>query len=492
VLVSLTKKGCVCRINQESSGEPWQKAAGSQLHSGTPGEEGVIPGKTVAVTIGMKETVTQPSQEARVVATESTIPFNLSVGNLNFSKLVEFKTGINEVFFLFSKNDLAFVDVRIGVGSKFGYVDFESAEDLEKPWNLDEIKEVFEDAVEIRLVSKNGKRKGVAYVEFKTDADADKTLEEKQEAEIDENVEEHHRHGQKSTWSSESQTLFLSNFPTVQQKNSSEVFGKATLILGLQNQSSKPKRIYFICDAKEDQKISQGKKTAIQNSAKGLSEGTTEGWSFDISIWGSRVTDQETGSSKGLVYSLNSAEGDKAAEEAMGDSDIDEAVTLNWAKLRVKVAFGGCNGDGFGGKGQEALEKVREQSPGSQTPPPSSRPAAKPALAGYILDAPGSVGAVGLGKSFQEDTEYNSSYSARPVLLPPACSSGRLRFSAVAPSVAMSRDVVAKQTSCRSLSLGITDDSFFSGSTSWSSAAAALGWIRLPFLYQFFIGPEEE
>ena len=49
----------------------------------------------------------------------------------------------------------------------------------------EELKEVFEDAVEIKLVSKDGKSKGIAYIEFKTEADAEKTLEEKQGTEID-------------------------------------------------------------------------------------------------------------------------------------------------------------------------------------------------------------------------------------------------------------------------------------------------------------------
>lgn len=44
---------------------------------------------------------------------------------------------------------------------------------------------MFEDAVEIRLVSKDGKSKGIAYIEFKTEADAEKTFEEKQGTEID-------------------------------------------------------------------------------------------------------------------------------------------------------------------------------------------------------------------------------------------------------------------------------------------------------------------
>ena len=123
------------------------------------------------------------------------------------------KTGISD---LFAKNDLAIVDVRIGMSRKFGYVDFESAEDLEKTLELtslkvfgnkiklgkpkgkdskkdcdartllaenlpckvtqNDLKEVFEDAVEIRLVNKDGKSKGIAYMEFKTEADEEKNL----------------------------------------------------------------------------------------------------------------------------------------------------------------------------------------------------------------------------------------------------------------------------------------------------------------------------
>lgn len=44
---------------------------------------------------------------------EPTTSFNLFVGNLNFNKSApELKTGISD---LFAKNDLAVVDVRIGV-----------------------------------------------------------------------------------------------------------------------------------------------------------------------------------------------------------------------------------------------------------------------------------------------------------------------------------------------------------------------------------------
>ena len=61
------------------------------------------------------------------------------------------KTGISD---LFAKNDLAVVDVRIGVSRKFGYVDFESAENLEKALELTGLK-VF--GTEIKLEKPKGK-----------------------------------------------------------------------------------------------------------------------------------------------------------------------------------------------------------------------------------------------------------------------------------------------------------------------------------------------
>lgn len=41
------------------------------------------------------------------------------------------------------------------------------------------MKEVFEDVVEIRLVSKDGKSKGIVYIEFKIEVDVEKIFEEK-------------------------------------------------------------------------------------------------------------------------------------------------------------------------------------------------------------------------------------------------------------------------------------------------------------------------
>ncbi|XP_008158432.2 nucleolin [Eptesicus fuscus] len=382
-----------------------------------------------------KQKAAPEAKKQKVEATEPTTAFNLFVGNLNSSKSApELKTGISDVF---AKNDLAVVDVRIGVSRKFGYVDFESAEDLEKALELtglkvfgneiklekpkgkdskkdrdartllaknlpykvtqDELKEVFEDAMEIRLVSKDGKSKGIAYIEFKTEADAEKTLEEKQGTEIDgrsislyytgeKGQNQDHRGGKNSTWSGESKTLVLSNLSySATEETLQEVFEKATFIKVPQNQNGKSKGYAFIEfasfeDAKEA--LNSCNKREIEGRAirlelqgprgspnarsqpsktlfvKGLSEETTEETlkeSFDGSVRARIVTDRETGSSKGFGFvDFNSEEDAKAAKEAMEDGEIDgNKVTLDWAKPKGEGGFGGRGGGrgGFGGRG---------------------------------------------------------------------------------------------------------------------------------------------
>lgn len=382
-----------------------------------------------------KQKAAPEAKKQKVEGTEPTTAFNLFVGNLNFNKSApELKTGISDIF---AKNDLAVVDVRIGVSRKFGYVDFESAEDLEKALELtglkvfgneiklekpkgkdskkdrdartllaknlpykvtqDELKEVFEDAMEIRLVSKDGKSKGIAYIEFKTEADAEKTLEEKQGTEIDgrsislyytgeKGQNQDYRGGKNSTWSGESKTLVLSNLSySATEETLQEVFEKATFIKVPQNQNGKSKGYAFIEfasfeDAKEA--LNSCNKREIEGRAirlelqgprgspnarsqpsktlfvKGLSEETTEETlkeSFDGSVRARIVTDRETGSSKGFGFvDFNSEEDAKAAKEAMEDGEIDgNKVTLDWAKPKGEGGFGGRGGGrgGFGGRG---------------------------------------------------------------------------------------------------------------------------------------------
>uniref|UniRef100_A0A2K5JCW5 RRM domain-containing protein n=1 Tax=Colobus angolensis palliatus TaxID=336983 RepID=A0A2K5JCW5_COLAP len=322
---------------------------------------------------------------------------------------------------VFAKNDLAVVDVRIGMTRKFGYVDFESAEDLEKALELtglkvfgneiklekpkgkdskkerdartllaknlpykvtqDELKEVFEDAAEIRLVSKDGKSKGIAYIEFKTEADAEKTFEEKQGTEIDgrsislyytgeKGQNQDYRGGKNSTWSGESKTLVLSNLSySATEETLQEVFEKATFIKFASFEDAK--EALNSCNKREIEgrairlelqgprgspnARSQPSKTLF---VKGLSEDTTEETlkeSFDGSVRARIVTDRETGSSKGFGFvDFNSEEDAKAAKEAMEDGEIDgNKVTLDWAKPKGEGGFGGRGGGrgGFGGRG---------------------------------------------------------------------------------------------------------------------------------------------
>uniref|UniRef100_A0A8C5VNR9 Nucleolin n=1 Tax=Microcebus murinus TaxID=30608 RepID=A0A8C5VNR9_MICMU len=317
----------------------------------------------------------------------------------------------------------------IGMTRKFGYVDFESAEDLEKALELgglkvfgndiklekpkgkdnkkdrdartllaknlpykvtqDELKEVFEDALEIRLVSKDAKSKGIAYIEFKTEADAEKTFEEKQGTEIDgrsislyytgeKGQSQDYRSGKNSKWSGESKTLVLAG---LQQKKLQEVFEKAALIKVPQNQNGKSKGYAFIESASfEDAKeaLNSRNKREIEGRAirlalqaprgspnagsQGLSEGTTEETlreSLDGSVHAGTVTDRETGSAKGFGFvDFNSEEDAKTAKEAMEDDEMDgNKVTLEWDKRKGEAGFGGRGGGrggqgGFGGRGR--------------------------------------------------------------------------------------------------------------------------------------------
>ena len=96
-----------------------------------------------------KQKAAPKAKKQKVEVTEPTTSFSLSVGNVNFNKSApELKTGISD---LFAKNDLAVVDVRIGVSRKFGYVDFESAEDLEKALELTGLKVFGKDSKEIEM-----------------------------------------------------------------------------------------------------------------------------------------------------------------------------------------------------------------------------------------------------------------------------------------------------------------------------------------------------
>uniref|UniRef100_A0A2K6SYW9 Nucleolin n=1 Tax=Saimiri boliviensis boliviensis TaxID=39432 RepID=A0A2K6SYW9_SAIBB len=206
---------------------------------------------------------------------------------------------------------------------------------------------------------------GIAYIEFKTEADAEKTFDEKQGMEINGG-------GKNSTCSVESKNQALSNLSySATEETLLEALEKATFIKAPQNHTGKSKWYAFIEfasfeDAKEalnsrnkreiegpggsPNARSQPSKTLFVN---GLSEDTTEETlkeSFDDSDLARIVTDWESGSSKGFGFvNFNSEEDAKAAKEAMEDGEIEgNKVTLDCAKSKGEGGFGGHHG-GRGG-----------------------------------------------------------------------------------------------------------------------------------------------
>ncbi|NXL25237.1 NUCL protein, partial [Setophaga kirtlandii] len=378
-----------------------------------------------------KEMTNKSAPEPKKKKTDGpTSAFSVFVGNLvNTKEFEELKTGLREFF---GKKNIEVVDVRIGASKRFGYVDFSSAEDLDKalqmngkklmglevklekakskeamkedkkerdartlflknlPYRIteDDIREVFENAVEVRIVmNKDGSSKGMAYIEFKTEAEANKALEEKQGTEIEgravvidftgEKSQQEHQKG-------ESKTLIVNNLSyAATEETLQEVFKKASSIKVPQNNQGRPKGYAFVDfatteDAREalnsyNNTEIEGRTIRLEFSAqkgnanargggfsqqsktlfvRGLSEDTTEETlreSFEGSISARIVTDRDTGSSKGFGFvDFSSAEDAKAAKEAMEDGEIDgNKVTLDFAKPKGDFQRGG----GFGGRG---------------------------------------------------------------------------------------------------------------------------------------------
>lgn len=360
--------------------------------------------------------------------------FSLFVGNLNSSKdFDEIKASLRKFF---SKNDLEITDVRLGGNKKFGYVDFASEEDLQKGLELngkkvmgqevklekarskegsqdskkekdartlfvknlpfsataDDLKEIFKDAVEIRVPpGQNTSNKGIAYVEFKTEADAERTMEETQGSEvqgrsiiIDYTGEKSHMGARASASEAASKTLVVNNLSfNATEEVLQSTFEKAVSIR-IPQRDGRPKGFAFLeFESTDDAKDAlenfnnteiEGRSVRLEYSqsrdwnrgnsgptktlfVKGLSEDTTEETlkdAFEGAVAARIVTDRDTGSSKGFGFVDFSNEDDcKAAKEAMEDGEIDGSkVTLDYAKPKGEGGFrGGRGGGGFGGRG---------------------------------------------------------------------------------------------------------------------------------------------
>ncbi|XP_010897017.3 nucleolin isoform X2 [Esox lucius] len=379
---------------------------------------------------------TPPAKKAK---SEGEGTFCLFVGNLNANK--DFDEIKEALAAFFSKKNLEVQDVRLGASKKFGYVDFASAEDMQTAMDTcngkkfmgqelkldkarskensqedkkdrdartlfvknlpfsatkDDLMEVFADAVEIRVPpGQDGSNRGIAYVEFKTEAVAEKMLTEAQGADVQGRSILVDYTGEKSQkgprapaqGAAESKTLIVNNLSYSATEDSLQSAFEGAVSIRVPQNNGRPKGFAFVefesTEAAKEALESlngteiEGRQIRLefsQNSAgrdgggrgsggptktlfvRGLSEDTTDQSlrdAFEGATGARVVTDRETGNSKCFGFVDFDSENDcKAAKEAMEGGEIDgSSVNLDYAK--PKGDSGGFRGGrgGFGGRG---------------------------------------------------------------------------------------------------------------------------------------------
>uniref|UniRef100_A0A4W5QJ62 Nucleolin n=2 Tax=Hucho hucho TaxID=62062 RepID=A0A4W5QJ62_9TELE len=373
---------------------------------------------------------TPPAKKAK---SESDETFCLFVGNLNSNK--DFDEIKEALAAFFSKKNLEVQDVRLGASKKFGYVEFASAEDMQAAMELngkkfmgqelkmdkarskensqedkkdrdartlfvknlpfsatqDDLREVFADAVEIRIPpGQDGSNRGIAYIEFKTEAIADKMLTEAQGADVQGRSIMVDYTGNKSQKgarppAAESKTLIVNNLSYSATEDSLQSAFEGAVSIRVPQNNGRPKGFAFVeFESAEAAKEAlenlngteiEGRQIRLeysQNSGgrdaggrggsgptktlfvRGLSEDTTDQSlrdAFDSATGARVVTDRDTGNSKCFGFVDFDSENDcKAAKEAMEGGEIDgSSVNLDYAK--PKGDSGGFRGGrgGFGG-----------------------------------------------------------------------------------------------------------------------------------------------
>ncbi|KAK6320681.1 hypothetical protein J4Q44_G00097880 [Coregonus suidteri] len=377
---------------------------------------------------------TPPAKKAK---SESDETFCLFVGNLNSNK--DFDEIKEALAAFFSKKNLEVQDVRLGASKKFGYVEFASAEDMQTAMELngkkfmgqelkmdkarskgdsqedkkdrdartlfvknlpfsatqDDLREVFADAVEIRIPpGQDGSNRGIAYIEFKTEAVADQMLTEAQGADVQGRSIMVDYTGNKSQKgarppaqaAAESKTLIVNNLSYSATEDSLQSAFEGAVSIRVPQNNGRPKGFAFVeFESAEAAKEAlenlngteiEGRQIRLeysQNSGgrdaggrggsggptktlfvRGLSEDTTDQSlrdAFDSATGARVVTDRDTGNSKCFGFVDFDSENDcKAAKEAMEGGEIDgSSVNLDYAK--PKGDSGGFRGGrgGFGG-----------------------------------------------------------------------------------------------------------------------------------------------
>uniref|UniRef100_A0A673XU60 Nucleolin n=1 Tax=Salmo trutta TaxID=8032 RepID=A0A673XU60_SALTR len=373
---------------------------------------------------------TPPAKKAK---SESDETFCLFIGNLNSNK--DFDEIKEALAAFFSKKNLDVQDVRLGASKKFGYVEFGSAEDMQTALELngkkcmgqelkmdkarskgnsqeekkdrdartlfvknlpfsateDDLKEVFADAVEIRIPpGQDGSNRGIAYIAFKTEAIADKMLTEAQGADVQGRSIMVDYTGIKSQKggrppAAESKTLIVNNLSYSATEDSLQSAFEGAVSIRVPQNNGRPKGFAFVeFESAEAAKEAlenlngteiEGRQIRLeysQNSGgrdaggrggsgptktlfvRGLSGDTTDQSlrdAFDSATGARVVTDRDTGNSKCFGFVDFDSESDcKAAKEAMEGGEIDgSSVNLDYAK--PKGDSGGFRGGrgGFGG-----------------------------------------------------------------------------------------------------------------------------------------------
>lgn len=361
----------------------------------------------------------------------------LFVGSLNTSKT--FDEVQNSLVNYFTAHSLLIRDLRLDHSRRFAYIDFCTEEDLsqalklngekilDKPMRIDKAKvkevipkdkqakdartlfvknipfsatkddlmKVFDGAVNIRFPGGSDcPNKGIAYVEFKTQAIADSVLKEKQGTDISGRVivveclrEINNTKAKKApAVATPTNTLIVNNLTYKVKKDSLKKVFKKAVGVRIPQSNGKPRGYAFVefkseNDARDAIKSSQnteisgrairlefGQLNPVREDEKVLSKtlivmGLTEETStetlkgaFEGSISARITTDKDTGVSRGFGFvEFENPEDCKAAKDAMEDCEIDGCkVTVNFASpsgaLRRGVR-GKPGGRGRGGRG---------------------------------------------------------------------------------------------------------------------------------------------
>ncbi|XP_071231915.1 nucleolin-like isoform X1 [Salvelinus alpinus] len=362
--------------------------------------------------------------------------FCLFVGSLNTSKKVE---EINDALAnFFTTHSLLFQDIQVDITKKFAYVNFYTEENLTKALELngekildrkmrldkakvkdptvhdkkgtsliltkdartlfvknipfaatkEDLKKVFDTAVEIRFPGGIGApSKGIAYIEFKTEATAEKVLEEKQGIDVQGRVIVIDFLGEKSQQqkiikapaeATPNNELLVTNLAYATKEEAlKEIFLKAVSVK-IPKRNGKPRgraliQFESVEDAEEALESSLNKEISgraikvefspkgpeggkgnsvpsktlmVRNLAKETSEETLKSV-FEGAIEARVTKDKETGISRGFGFvDFESPEVCKAVKDTMADLQIDGSkVTLVYAKPQGER---GPRGEGAG------------------------------------------------------------------------------------------------------------------------------------------------